>query len=77
MFKMSKLVCSRLEKIQRDFLWGGGNLEWKPHLVNWKTVCFEKYKGGLGVRNLSKLNQAFFVSGVGGLLMRGIHFGEW
>ena len=58
LFRMPKLVCSRLEKIQRDFLWGGGNLEQKPHLVNWKTICFEKNKGGLGVRNLSKLNQA-------------------
>ena len=54
---MPKLMCSRLVKIQRDFLWGGGNLEQKPHLVNWKTVCSEKNKGGLGVRNLSKLNQ--------------------
>ena len=27
LFRMPKLVCSRLEKIQRDFLWGGGNLE--------------------------------------------------
>ena len=42
LFKMPKIVCSRLEKIQRDFLWGGGNLERKPHLVNWKTVCLEK-----------------------------------
>ena len=58
LLRMPKLVCSRLEKIQRDFLWGGGNLELKPHLVNWKTVCFEKNKGGLGVKNLSKLNQA-------------------
>ena len=32
----------RLEKIQRDFLWGGGNLENKFHLVNWNTVCSSK-----------------------------------
>ena len=54
---MPKLVCSRLEMIQRDFLWGGGNLERKPHLVNWKTVCLEKSRGGLGVRSLSKMNK--------------------
>ena len=54
------IVCSRLEKIQRDFLWGGGNLEKKPHLVNWKTVCLQKSSGGLGVRNLSKMNIALF-----------------
>ena len=34
LYRMPKLVRSRLEKIQRDFLWGGSNLEWKPHLVN-------------------------------------------
>ena len=58
LFRMPKIVCSRLEKIQRDFLWGGGNLEHKPHLVNWKTVCQEKSRGGLGVRGLSLMNQA-------------------
>ena len=58
MFRMPPLVCSRREKIKRDFLWDGGNLEQKPHLVNWKIVCSEKKRGGLGVRSLSKLNQA-------------------
>ena len=58
LFRIPKSVCSRLEKIQRDFLWGGGNLERKLHLVNWKTVCQEKSRGGLGVRGLSLMNQA-------------------
>ena len=31
----------------KEFLWGGGNLEKKPHLVNWATVCTMKKKGGL------------------------------
>ena len=51
-------MCSKLEKIQRTFSGGGGNLERKPHLVNWKTMCLEKSRGGLGVRSLSKMNQA-------------------
>ena len=58
LFRMPKSVCARLEKIQKDFLWGGGNLDRKPHLVNWKTVCLEKSRGGLGVRGLSVMNQA-------------------
>ena len=58
LFRMPKRVCARLEKIQRDFLWGGGNLDRKPHLVNWKTVCLAKSRGGLGVRGLSVMNQA-------------------
>ena len=48
----------RIEKIQRDFLWGGGNLERKPHLVRWELVCLNKKKGGLGVKCLSILNKA-------------------
>ena len=37
---------------------GRGALEKKRHLVRWKTVCMEKDKGGLGIRNLSLLNKA-------------------
>ena len=32
-FVMPRVVKMRLEQIQRDFLWGGGALEQKPHLV--------------------------------------------
>ncbi|KAL6333963.1 hypothetical protein AAG906_000014 [Vitis piasezkii] len=39
------LVRRRLEKIQRDFLWSGGNLERKPHLVRWELVCLSR-RGG-------------------------------
>ena len=58
LFRIPSLVCKRLEKIQRDFLWGGGNLEKKPHLVSWATVCTDKKVGDLGVRGLHKLNKA-------------------
>ena len=39
---LTRLVCSRLERIQRDFLSGGGDLDKKPHLVNWIIVCSNK-----------------------------------
>ena len=58
LFRMPKSVCDRLERIQREFLWGGSNLEKKPHFVKWSTVCTEKKKGGLGLRSFSKLNKA-------------------
>ena len=51
-------VCARLEKIQRDFLWGGGALEKKPHLVNWSAVGTDMRQGGLGIRSLVALNKA-------------------
>ena len=52
-----RVVRLRLEKIQKDFLWGGGALERKPHLVKWVNICSDKRKGGLGVRCLSTLNR--------------------
>ena len=58
LFRIPRLVCARLEKIQRDFLWGGGNIEHKLHLIKCNTVCSEQKLGGLGVKSLSKLNQA-------------------
>ena len=57
-FRMPKVVAKRLEKVQRDFLWGGGNIEGKIHLVKWEVVCKDKDKGGLGRRKLAMLNKA-------------------
>ena len=53
-----RIVRLRLEKIQRDFLWGGGALENKMHVVKWSSVCKAKPKGRLGVCSLSLLNKA-------------------
>ena len=58
LFIISRKVSLRLEKIQRNFLWGGGASQSKPHLVNWSIVCMEKKDGGLGIKNLSRLNKA-------------------
>ena len=57
-FRMPKSVAKRVEKTQRDFLWGGGNLEGKVHLVKWDVVCTEKLNGGLGLRRIATLNRA-------------------
>ncbi|RVW51870.1 putative ribonuclease H protein [Vitis vinifera] len=55
---MSSIISLTLERIQRGFLWGGGALERKIHLVRWELVCLEKDNGGLGVKSLSILNKA-------------------
>ena len=44
-FRMPKMVCSRLEMIQREFLWGGDNLQKKPYLVNWAIEYKEEERG--------------------------------
>ena len=58
LFIIPRKVSSRLEKIQRDFLYGGGALKEKPHLVNWNLVRLGKKEGDLGIRNLVILNKA-------------------
>ena len=55
---MPRGVSSRLEKIQRDFLWGCNASKRKIHLINWKRVCLSKAKGGLGIRSLLLMNKA-------------------
>ncbi|RVX19065.1 putative ribonuclease H protein [Vitis vinifera] len=57
LFRMPKIVAKRLEKLQRDFLWEGGSLERKIHLINWEVVCTQKEKVGLGIRKIDLLNK--------------------
>ena len=57
-FQLPRVVRIRLEQIQRDFLWGGGALEQKSHLVSWPIVCLDKRRGGLGVKSLKAFNRA-------------------
>ena len=49
---------ARLKKIQREYLWGGGALEKRLHLVNWKIVCAKKKERDLGIRSPVALNKA-------------------
>ena len=51
-------IACRIEKIQRDFLWGGVGDEHKFHLVNWQQVCSPMAHGGLGICNMLLFNKA-------------------
>ena len=57
LFVMPRKVSERLE-IQRDFLWGGGSLENKPHLVRWEITCGEKFNWELEIKKISILKWA-------------------
>ena len=35
--------------------WGGGALDKRPHLINWKVVCTDKSEGRISVKSLSIL----------------------
>ena len=69
-FQMPRGFKLWLENIQRDFLWRGGALDQRPHLVRWVTVCLDKRKWGLGVRAFLHLIRPSFANGVGTLRMR-------
>ena len=58
LFIIPRKVSSRLENIQKDFLWGSRTLEIKPHLVNGNLVRVNKKEGGLEICRLFALNKA-------------------
>jgi hypothetical protein len=58
LFPIPSSLANRLERLQRNFLWGGINEENKFHLVKWSTVCSPLQNGGLGIRNMCRFNQA-------------------
>ncbi|VVA23746.1 PREDICTED: ribonuclease H At1g65750, partial [Prunus dulcis] len=51
-------VCSKLDQLNKNFLWGHAVDKAKVHLVNWETVCKSKCAGGLGVKKAAWMNQA-------------------
>ncbi|RVW54571.1 putative ribonuclease H protein [Vitis vinifera] len=46
-FRMPKSVAKRLEKLQRDFLWGGGNTGRKIHLLIGRWCVLKRRRGVL------------------------------
>lgn len=40
LFPILTVVANRLEKLQRDFLWGSDGGVHKFHLLNWENICF-------------------------------------
>jgi hypothetical protein len=58
LFPILASVANRIEKLHRDFLWGGLGEEFKYHLVSWSKVCSPISEGGLGIRNLRIFNRA-------------------
>ena len=58
LFTIPKAVATRLERIQRNFLWGSSVECFKYPLVAWEKVCLPHELGGLGIRKLVPFNQA-------------------
>ena len=43
-------LCEKLDKINRDFLWGSSTKKKKLHLVGWSKIIRPKEKGGLDIQ---------------------------
>nr|KAJ0211734.1 hypothetical protein LSAT_V11C400185750 [Lactuca sativa] len=56
-------VIEELEKIQRQFIWGGGAEKAKVHWVNWEKMTAPKEVGGAGLGSLRNLNLALLAKG--------------
>ena len=51
-------LCEKLDKINRDFLWGSSTEKKKLHLVGWSKVIKPKEEGGLGIQAAQAKNIA-------------------
>eukprot|EP00253_Pinus_taeda_P023921 PITA_23921 len=50
-------VCTKIREILRKFILGGSSNQKKWALVSWKHLTKHKEEGGLGLRDLGKLNK--------------------
>ncbi|CAL5324749.1 unnamed protein product [Camellia sinensis] len=51
-------ICNKIDRLNRNFLWGSTENAKKVHLVNWQNVCKSKKQGGLGIRKAREQNLA-------------------
>jgi hypothetical protein len=56
MFLLPKTTIENLDKRRRRFFWQEGSLKRKCQLVRWEFFCRDGKKGGLGIKNLRKMN---------------------
>jgi hypothetical protein len=59
--KMRNGVIKKIVRIQREFLWGGIKGGKKISWVKWKDVCLPRGQGGLGVRDVGKVNSSLVI----------------
>ncbi|CAL9013233.1 unnamed protein product [Prunus brigantina] len=63
-------ICDKLDRMNRDFLWGHNETSTKVHLVKWGSICKPKFMGGLGLKQTHLMNQALLAKSGWKLLQR-------
>ena len=58
LFKIPISIVSKIEKLQRDFLWSKAREDKKDHLINWDIVCKLKEFGGMRFGKTTLRNHA-------------------
>lgn len=61
MYMLPKTISEKIYKIRRTFFWQGGGTKKKYHLVKWVKICKSKRRGGLGIKDLRKMNMSLLV----------------
>lgn len=54
-------ICISIDKIIRNFIWGGSQDIKRPHLLSWDKVCCPKKYGGLSLRKARDINVAMLM----------------
>lgn len=54
--KLPSSICEDLDRINRDFFWGGSGKKQKVHLCQWDLVCHPKCRGGLSFKKIADMN---------------------
>jgi len=55
-YLLPKTTIHAMDKTRRSFFWQGGGTKKKYHLIKWVNICRSKKKGGVGIKDLAKLN---------------------
>ncbi|KAK9086989.1 hypothetical protein Syun_029383 [Stephania yunnanensis] len=56
--KLPSSTCDKIDRLQRDFLWGSYPENQKLHIIKWSVVFSLQNIGGLGIREAADINRA-------------------